>query len=166
MNLGTLIVVIVIGIAAGALSGLVGIGGGIVIVPLLVMFLGFSQQTAQGTTLAMLSFPVSFVGAYTYWQKGMVDWKIAILLCLGFVAGAKSQLTVTGTVYDSTKTIPIKDVTVKSSSGTFAITDSAGRYTIVTSDRDSLTFIYQGKPTAKFSVSRFQILAVLIFRFM
>lgn len=87
MNLGTLIVVIVIGIAAGALSGLVGIGGGIVIVPLLVMFLGFSQQTAQGTTLAMLSFPVSFVGAYTYWQKGMVDWKIAILLCLGFVIG-------------------------------------------------------------------------------
>ncbi|MBK6821273.1 MAG: sulfite exporter TauE/SafE family protein [Bacteroidetes bacterium] len=87
MNLGTLIVVIVIGIAAGALSGLVGIGGGIVIVPLLVMFLGFSQQTAQGTTLAMLSFPVSFVGAYTYWQKGMVDWKIAILLCLGFVVG-------------------------------------------------------------------------------
>ena len=87
MTLGTLIVVIVIGIAAGALSGLVGIGGGIVIVPLLVMFLGFSQQTAQGTTLAMLSFPVSFVGAYTYWQKGMVDWKIAILLCLGFVVG-------------------------------------------------------------------------------
>ena len=87
MNLGTLIIVIVIGIAAGALSGLVGIGGGIVIVPLLVMFLGFSQQTAQGTTLAMLSFPVSFVGAYTYWQKGMVDWKIAILLCLGFVVG-------------------------------------------------------------------------------
>ena len=87
MNLGTLIVVIVIGIAAGALSGLVGIGGGIVIVPLLVMFLGFSQQTAQGTTLAMLSFPVSFVGAYTYWQNGMVDWKIAILLCLGFVVG-------------------------------------------------------------------------------
>jgi hypothetical protein len=87
MNLGTLIVVIVIGIAAGALSGLVGIGGGIVIVPLLIMFLGFSQQTAQGTTLAMLSFPVSFVGAYTYWQKGMVDWKIAILLCLGFVVG-------------------------------------------------------------------------------
>jgi len=78
----------------------------------------------------------------------------AVLLCFGFAAGAKSQLTVTGTVYDSTKTIPIKDVTVKSSSGTFAITDSAGRYTIVTSDRDSLTFIYQGKPTAKFSVKQ------------
>ena len=87
MNLGTVFVIIVIGLAAGALSGLVGIGGGIVIVPLLVMFLGFSQQTAQGTTLAMLSFPVSFVGAYTYWQKGMVDWKIAILLCLGFIVG-------------------------------------------------------------------------------
>ena len=75
------------GFAAGALSGLVGIGGGIVIVPVLVMLFGLSQHTAQGTTLAMLSFPVSFVGAYTYWQKGMVDWKIAILLCAGFIVG-------------------------------------------------------------------------------
>ncbi|MCC7029002.1 MAG: sulfite exporter TauE/SafE family protein [Chitinophagaceae bacterium] len=87
MNATTIGGLIFIGLAAGALSGLVGIGGGIVIVPLLVMVCGLSQQTAQGTTLAMLSLPVSFVAAYTYWQKGMVEWKIALILCIGFVVG-------------------------------------------------------------------------------
>ncbi len=87
MTTGSVLILILIGIAAGVLSGMVGIGGGIVIVPLLVMLMGLSQQTAQGTTLAMLSFPVSFVAAYQYWQKGMVDWKMAMILCLGFVVG-------------------------------------------------------------------------------
>ena len=87
MSSGTVILIILIGIAAGVLSGLVGIGGGVVIVPLLVMIVGLSQHTAQGTTLAMLSFPVSFVAAYNYWQKGMVDWKIAMILCVGFIVG-------------------------------------------------------------------------------
>lgn len=67
---------------------------------------------------------------------------------------AKSQLTVTGTIYDSTKIVPVKDVLVKSSNGTTAVTDSNGRYTIVTSDKDSLTFIYRNKPTAKFGVNQ------------
>ena len=67
-------------------------------------------------------------------------------------AGAKSQLTISGTVYDSTKTIPVKDVLIKSSNGTSTITDSAGHYAIVTTDKDSLIFIYLNKPTAKFAV--------------
>lgn len=79
--------VLLVGLAAGVLSSMVGIGGGIVIVPALVFILGMSQHTAQGTTLAMLSFPVSLVAAYTYHQKGMVDWKVALLLCAGFVVG-------------------------------------------------------------------------------
>jgi uncharacterized membrane protein YfcA len=66
---------------------MVGIGGGIVIVPSLVLLLGLSQQTAQGTTLAMLSFPVSLVAAMTYYKKGMVDWRVAMILCIGFVIG-------------------------------------------------------------------------------
>ncbi len=64
----------------------------------------------------------------------------------------RGQFAVTGTVYDSTKTIPVKGVIVKSTSGTSAITDSSGRYTIVSSDKDSLLFIYQNKPTLKFAV--------------
>jgi len=78
----------------------------------------------------------------------------AVIPCIFFVTAAKSQLTITGTVYDSTKTIPVKDVLVKSSNGTIAVTDSTGRYTIVTSDKDSLTFIYNDKPTAKFAVKQ------------
>ncbi len=64
------------------------------------------------------------------------------------------QLTISGTVYDSSKTIPVMDVLVKSNGGTQAITDSTGHYEIVTSDKDSLTFIYQNKPTAKFAVKQ------------
>jgi len=67
---------------------------------------------------------------------------------------AKSQLTVSGTVYDSSKVVPVKDVVIKSSNGTTSITDSLGRYAIVTTDKDSLTFVYQNKPTAKFAVKQ------------
>jgi uncharacterized membrane protein YfcA len=87
MSISTIVGIVMLGVVAGMLSGMVGIGGGVVIVPLLVLLFGFSQHTAQGTTLAMLSLPVSFVAAYTYWQKGMVDWKIALILCIGFVVG-------------------------------------------------------------------------------
>ncbi|MEO7766913.1 MAG: carboxypeptidase-like regulatory domain-containing protein [Ferruginibacter sp.] len=65
---------------------------------------------------------------------------------------ATAQLTVSGTVYDSTKIIPVPNVLVKSGIGTQATTDSTGRYEIVTTDKDSLTFIYNNKPTAKFAV--------------
>lgn len=64
------------------------------------------------------------------------------------------QFTISGNVYDSTKTVPVMDVLVKSSSGTQAITDSTGHYEIVTTDKDSLTFIYLHKPTAKFAVKQ------------
>ncbi len=74
------------------------------------------------------------------------------MLLLNFTA--KSQLSITGTVYDSTKTIPVKDVLIKSSNGTSTVTDSLGHYTIVTTDKDSLTFIYGNKPTAKFAVKQ------------
>jgi len=78
---------LLLGIVAGILSGLFGIGGGVVIVPLLVMLFGLSQQTAQGTTLAMLSIPVSLVAAINYTKAEMVDWKIAVLLAIGFMLG-------------------------------------------------------------------------------
>lgn len=87
MTITSVLGILLIGLIAGILSGMVGIGGGIVIVPSLVLFYGLSQHTAQGTTLAMLSLPVSMVAAYSYYQKGMVEWKTALLLCLGFVVG-------------------------------------------------------------------------------
>ena len=68
----------------------------------------------------------------------------------------KSQIIVSGIVYDSTKLIPLKDVVIQAGPGNKAISDSNGRYTIVTSEKDSLTFIYRNKPTAKFAVKQIE----------
>ena len=78
---------VLLGIAAGVLSGLIGIGGGIIIVPALVFFFGFTQLKAQGTTIALMVPPIGLLAAWTYYQKGYVDIKVATLVCLGFVVG-------------------------------------------------------------------------------
>ncbi len=76
-----------LGAAAGLFSGLVGIGGGVIIVPALVYFLGFDQHRAQGTTLAMLLPPVGLLAAWAYYKQGFVDFPVAGFLCLGFLVG-------------------------------------------------------------------------------
>lgn len=88
MDIQTVIIVILIGIAAGMLSGLVGIGGGLVIVPALVYFLGFSQHTAQGTSLAMILLPVGIFAVIFYYKQGHVDVKVVWLLAVGFIIGS------------------------------------------------------------------------------
>ena len=82
-----ILICLVIGLVAATLSGLVGIGGGIIIVPSLVLLLGLSQHMAQGTTLAMLVPPVGFAAAWTYYRAGFVDLRVAGWLCVGFVVG-------------------------------------------------------------------------------
>ncbi|KAB0667727.1 sulfite exporter TauE/SafE family protein [Oryzomonas japonica] len=77
-----------LGILAGLTSGLIGIGGGIIIVPVLVLFFGFSQQLAQGTTLALMVPPLGAFAAWTYYRQGYVDIKTAGLICLGFLVGS------------------------------------------------------------------------------
>jgi uncharacterized membrane protein YfcA len=77
-----------LGIVAGMASGLIGIGGGIIIVPVLVLFFGFSQQMAQGTTLALMVPPLGAFAAWTYYRQGYVDLKTAVLICFGFLAGS------------------------------------------------------------------------------
>lgn len=76
-----------LGLVAGVLSGLVGIGGGVVIVPALVFLLDFTQQKAQGTTIALLVPPIGFLAALTYYRQGLVDGKVAAYICLGFIVG-------------------------------------------------------------------------------
>lgn len=78
----------ILGLIAGIFSGLVGIGGGIILVPALVLGFGLSQQSAQGTTLALLVLPIGILGAMEYYKQGYVDWKIVGLLALGFVFGS------------------------------------------------------------------------------
>ncbi len=78
---------IVVGIVVGAVSGVVGIGGGILFVPLLIAFFGMSQIRAQGTSLGALLAPVGILAFYEYYRKGNADLRIALLLALGFVVG-------------------------------------------------------------------------------
>ena len=87
MNWLMIINLLLLGMVAGYFSGLVGIGGGVIIVPALVLLFGFSQHNAQGTTLALLVPPIGILGALTYYQKGYVDVKSAAFICVGFVVG-------------------------------------------------------------------------------
>ncbi|HTL80411.1 MAG TPA: sulfite exporter TauE/SafE family protein [Bacteroidia bacterium] len=81
------IIVALIGTIAGILSGMLGLGGAIVIIPALVMLLGYSQQMAQGTALMMMVLPVGAMAAFHYYQKGFVDMKAALLMAVFFFVG-------------------------------------------------------------------------------
>ena len=83
----TTIAYIFLGVISGTLSGLIGIGGGIIIIPALVFFFGLSQHTAQGTTLALMVPPIGLLAALNYYQHGYVNLKIAAFICIGFFLG-------------------------------------------------------------------------------
>jgi uncharacterized membrane protein YfcA len=88
MSAGTIIILLIIGLAAGILSGLIGVGGGIIIVPALVFFLAFNQKQAQGTSLGILLLPVGILGVMQYYKNGYIDLKVVLIVSLGFVIGA------------------------------------------------------------------------------
>ncbi len=81
-------VYLAIGLAAGLLSGVFGIGGGIVIVPALLFFAKMPPSTASGTSLGALLLPVGALGAYSYYKQGHVDLRASLLLAAGLFLGA------------------------------------------------------------------------------
>ncbi|MCS7286016.1 MAG: sulfite exporter TauE/SafE family protein [Anaerolineae bacterium] len=83
----TILLCLAVGFGAGVLSGLIGIGGGVITIPALVYMFKMPQHYAQGTTLAMFVLPAGILAAYTYYQQGFVNLKFAFLLALGFLAG-------------------------------------------------------------------------------
>lgn len=87
MTLEVVLLLICIGLAAGVLSGLIGIGGGIIMVPLLIYFFGFGQHEAQGTSLAVLAIPVTAIAAYNYYKEGYLDWRYASIIAVCFIVG-------------------------------------------------------------------------------
>lgn len=87
MSTGYIVGILIIGLVAGFISSMAGIGGGVVIVPALVFLFGFNQKMAQGTSLAMLALPVAAVGAFNYYKQGQVNWKIALMMAGTFVIG-------------------------------------------------------------------------------
>src|SRR3989304_7207621 len=82
-----IVFLLLLGLLSGVFSGLIGIGGAIIIIPSLVLLFGLSQHTAQGTTLALMVPPIGLLAAWTYYKQGFVDLKIAGLICLGFFVG-------------------------------------------------------------------------------
>lgn len=82
------IIILMIGIVAGLFGGFIGIGGGLIVVPCLVLFLGMNQLSAQGTSLAMMLPPIGAMAVYNYYKAGEVDFKVAAILCISFVAGS------------------------------------------------------------------------------
>ena len=87
MTITTIIILVIIGLAAGVLSGLVGVGGGLIIVPALVYFVAFSQKAAQGTSLGILLLPVGILAVMQYYQKGFIDVKVVLIVSAGFLIG-------------------------------------------------------------------------------
>lgn len=87
MESQTIVILVIIGILAGILSGLIGVGGGIIIVPALIYVLGMSQHSAQGTSLFILLLPVGILAVMNYWKSGMVNWKFGLIIAVTFVIG-------------------------------------------------------------------------------
>jgi hypothetical protein len=81
------LLIIALGMLAGSLSGVFGIGGGTILIPALVFLLGFTQHQAQGTTLAAMVPPIGLLAAWKYWQAGNVKISTAAFICLGFFVG-------------------------------------------------------------------------------
>lgn len=83
-----IIVLLALGLVAGILSGMIGIGGGVIIVPALVYFIGYSQHQAQGTVLFMFLIPIGILGVFNYYQAGHIEFKTAAIMATTFIAGS------------------------------------------------------------------------------
>ncbi|RME20043.1 MAG: sulfite exporter TauE/SafE family protein [Bacteroidetes bacterium] len=88
MDSTTILVLLFIGALAGAVSALLGIGGGLVVVPLLVMLLNYTQKSAQGTSLAMMLPPIGIMAVLNYYKSGNVNLAHALILSIGFVVAS------------------------------------------------------------------------------
>ena len=86
--MNNIFILLAVGAVAGYLSGLIGIGGGIVIVPVLVYFLSMDQKAAQGTTLFMFMLPIGILGVYNYYKEGQLNYKYALIMAITFIVGS------------------------------------------------------------------------------
>jgi uncharacterized membrane protein YfcA len=88
MSVTIVLLVLAIGVIIGVVSGMVGIGGGVLVIPVLMIGFGFSQAKANGTSLAMLLPPIGIFAVLSYWRAGNIDWWFAGTLAVGFAGGA------------------------------------------------------------------------------
>lgn len=87
METQTLLILIAIGIGAGILSGFVGVGGGVIIVPALMYAFSMTQYESQGTSLFVLLLPVGILAVRNYWVSGNINWKFGAIIAVSFVLG-------------------------------------------------------------------------------
>lgn len=87
MSIQTIALLVLVGLLAGMLSGLVGLGGGVIIVPALVYLLGFTQHQATGTSLGILLLPAGIFAVINYYNRGLIDVKVVGLIFVGFLVG-------------------------------------------------------------------------------
>ncbi len=87
MTSSTLIILILIGLFAGAFSGMIGLGGGLVIIPALIYLLGMNQYMAQGTSLAIMLPPIGLMAAFNYYKAGALNLKYAMIIAVAFFIG-------------------------------------------------------------------------------
>jgi uncharacterized membrane protein YfcA len=88
MTTSVIVILAIIGIFTGVMAGILGIGGAIIMVPALVYILGLSQQSAQGTSLAVMLPPIGVIAAWNYYKAGHVNIKFALILAVCFIAGS------------------------------------------------------------------------------
>ena len=87
MSSATFLILIIIGLAAGFLGGMVGLGGGIILIPALVVFLAMDQRMAQGTSIAIMLPPIGLFAVYNYYKAGYVNIKYALVIAVVFMLG-------------------------------------------------------------------------------
>src|SRR5689334_9976298 len=87
-----------LGISAGILSGMFGIGGGLVIVPFLIVFFDFEPKVAVGTSLFALLLPTGLLGVVEYWRRGEMRWLPGLLIAIGLFSGAYFGARLTGAI--------------------------------------------------------------------
>ena len=110
---------IILGLTAGTLSGMFGIGGGTILIPGLVFLAGFTQHEAQGTTLAMMLLPIGLLAVLRYYQSGHVHFYAAAFICLGFLVGG---------LFGANIAIGLPNIVLKKGFGAFLMI--IGAYTI------------------------------------
>ncbi len=87
MNASTFLILVAIGLVSGILGGVIGLGGGVIMIPAMVMFLAMDQRTAQGTSIAIMLPPIGIMAAYSYYKGGYVNVKYAVLIAIAFMIG-------------------------------------------------------------------------------
>ena len=97
MSTQHIIIIVIVGLIGGVMSGGLGVGGGIIIIPTLIVALGLTQHEAQGAFIGMAVFPVQIFSAWSYYKHGNLDWRIALIMLVTFTAGSFIGAHITNT---------------------------------------------------------------------